>query len=109
SGTGASDDSVMLKCTAGTQKLITATTKNAAVITLDGKGGLYYGDADDLMKVDAKAASTAAKIGTFEGGPTAVVLTDTRIFTTLTLDNAVQWRNLGAGASGCTDTGLIAR
>lgn len=103
SGAGASDNSLMMKTSAGTPALITTTKKNAAAFTLDGKGAIYYGDGDDLLKVDAKAAATAAKIGTFEGGPTAVVLTDMRIFTTLTLDNAVQWRAFDPASSGCTD------
>ena len=103
SGTGAGDNALMLKTASGTPALITATTKNAAAFSLDGTGALYYGDGDDLMKVDAKAGATAEKLGTFEGGPTALTLTATRIFTTLTLANGVQWRSLDPASSGCTD------
>ena len=103
SGTGASDNSLMMKTTAGTPVSITTTTKNAGALTLDGKGALYYGDGDDLLTVDAKAGSTPTKLGTFTGGPTAIVLTDTRIFTALTLDNSLQWRSITAGSSGCVD------
>ena len=103
SGAAAGDNTLMMKTTAGTATKISDVTKTTRGITLDGKGSFYYGDGDDLMKVEAKAAATPAKIGTFEGEPTAMVLTATRIFTTLGLDNAVQWRNPDPASSGCVD------
>jgi len=81
----------------------TGKTTPVLGLTLDGKGALYFGDQATLMKVDAKPASTASKIGSFEGNPTVIVVTPTRIFTTLGLDNAVQWRNPDPANSGCAD------
>jgi hypothetical protein len=103
SGANAGDNTLMMKATAGTAQKISASTKTTNAITLDGKGAIYYGDGDDLMKVNAMPASTPAKIGTLEGVPTAIVITPTRLFMTLGLDNAVQWRNPDPAASGCTD------
>src|SRR5450432_1521261 len=103
SGTGAGDNTLMMKTTAGMPTKISDVTKTTKGITLDGKGSFYYGDGDDLLKVEAKAAATPAKIGTFEGEPIAMVLTATRIFTTLGLDNAVQWSNADPANSGCVD------
>jgi hypothetical protein len=103
SGANAGDNTLMMKTSAGMPTKISASTKTTNGITLDGKGAIYYGDGDDLMKVDAMPASTPAKIGTFEGEPTAIVVTPTRLFMTLGLDNAVQWRNPDPAASGCID------
>jgi hypothetical protein len=102
-GTAAGDNTLMMKTTAGTPTKISDVTKSTEAITLDGKGSLYYGDGDSLMKVEAKAAATPLLIGTFEGEPTAVVITPMRLFTTLQLDNAVQWRNPDPASSGCVD------
>jgi hypothetical protein len=102
-GTNAGDNTLMMKTTTGTPTKISDVTKMSQGITLDGKGSFYYGDGDDLMKVEAKAAATPLKIGTFEGTPTAVVITPARLFMTLGLDNAVQWRNPDPASSGCMD------
>jgi hypothetical protein len=78
-------------------------------LTLDGQGNIYYGTRFALMKVQAKAAGMTTKIGTFDGEPIAIVLTPpapaaaTRIFASLNLDNAVQWRSPDPTMSGCTD------
>jgi hypothetical protein len=78
-------------------------------LMLDGNGYLYYGSGTDLMKVQALPASTASTVAELEGFPTAIVLLPAqpprpaRVFTTLMLDNAVQWRFPEPGMSGCVD------
>ena len=110
------DNTLMMKAPTGTPTKVTnvkqpadaAKTYIAKYITVGGTF-LYYGAGDDLLKVEAKAAATPLKLGTFDGQPTAIVLSPplpaatTRIFTTLGLDNAVQWRAPDPAASGCTD------
>ena len=114
----AADNSIMMKAPTGTPTKVvdidqttTPRCKSNFVkaITLDGKGNLYYGVYEDLMRVETKAAATPVKIGTFEGGPEAILLAPaapaaaTRIFTALDIDNAVQWHGIEPGMSGCID------
>ena len=115
--TGA-DNTLMMKTAAGMPALITAVDQTTAAtgktnkvirFALDGKGSIYYGARDVLYKVAAAAASTPMKIGTFDGSPTAIIVSPpapaaaTRIFATLGIDNAVQWRSPDPATSGCMD------
>ncbi len=78
-------------------------TNIAKSLALDAMGNIYYGAGYDLYRVKAMAGSVPTKVGTFDGKPTAIVPTATRIFTALDLDNAVQWRAPDPANSGCTD------
>ena len=116
SATVTTDNTLMMKAPTGTPTKITdvnqagaSPTNIAKSIALDGTGSLYYGAKSDLMKVQAMANATPTKVGTFSGVPTAIVLTPapptatTRVFTTLDVANAVEWRNPDPATSGCTD------
>jgi hypothetical protein len=118
SATVGADNTLMMKTAAGTPtKIADVSQANAAQgatniaksIALDGKGSFFFSARSDLLKVQAMANATPLKIGTFSGIPTAIVLapapptTTTRVFTTLGVANAVEWRNPDPATSGCTD------
>jgi hypothetical protein len=118
SATVGADNTLMMKAPGGMPTKIADVDQTTAQmghtnivkrITLDGAGNVYYGTRFALMKVEAKAMGTVTKIGTFDGEPIAIVLSPpapaatTRIFTSLNLDNAVQWRSPDPTMSGCTD------
>lgn len=79
------------------------STNIAKSLALDSMGNLYYGAGYSLYRVKTMAGSTPTKVGEFDGKPTSIVPTATRIFTSLDLDNAVQWRAPDPANSGCTD------
>jgi hypothetical protein len=111
-GTGATDNTIMIKTPSGAPAKITDVTLEGTLpfhskLALDGKGNLLYGVGHVLMTVAAKANSTATALSTaLDGLPTALIVTvsPARVFLTLEQDNAIQWRSTTAGSSGCVDT-----
>jgi hypothetical protein len=109
SGPNASDNAIVMKQGSDAATTITAVNVAPARIAADGNGALYYGDGDDLMKVETNASSTPLRVGTFDGRPAALLLTPpppqapTRIYANLSVVDSVQWRSPDPASSGCLD------